>query len=79
MIEKTTRKILSSIGTANVSRGARMVGSCAHVASLLWFTGVQRHENDVSSQIMPHNILDCETSSVMDFSSASDEYDSSSH
>ena len=56
-----------------------MVGSCAHVASLLWFIGVQRHENDVSSQIIPDNILDCETSSVRDFSSASDEYDSSSH
>ena len=59
--------------------GARMVGSCAHVASLLWFIGVQRHENDVSSQIIPDNILDCETSSVTDFSSASDEYDSSSY
>ena len=59
--------------------GARMVGSCAHVASHLWFIDVQRHENDVSSQIIHDNILDCETSSVMDFSSASDEYDSSPH
>ena len=59
--------------------GARMVGSCAHVASLLWFIGVKRHENDVNSQIIPDNILDRETSSFTDISSASDEYDSSSH
>ena len=37
--------------------GARMVGSCSHVACLLWFIGEQRHENDVSSQIILDNIL----------------------
>ena len=71
----TTRKILSStcIGTANASRGrvwwvvALMLRSCAHVASRLWFIGVQRHENDVNSQIIPDNILDCEMSSVAVF------------
>ena len=42
--------------------GACLVGCCAHIASVLWFLGIQRHvSKELSSKIMPSNILDCET------------------
>lgn len=57
--------------------GARLVGSCAHVASLLWYIGIQRHKDmSLNTQIMPENVLDCNKSSSE--SSSSDVTDSSS-
>jgi hypothetical protein len=51
--------------------GARLVGSCAHVASVLWFIGIQRHGNKVPQcQIMPDSILDCAKETDSDASSS---------
>lgn len=40
--------------------GARSIGSCAHVASVLWYLGYARHEPNVSypATSLLHNILD---------------------
>ena len=40
--------------------GARLVGSCAHVASLLRYIGIHRHnKTPLNPQIMPENVIDC--------------------
>ncbi|XP_062613816.1 uncharacterized protein LOC134275563 [Saccostrea cucullata] len=57
--------------------GARLVGSCAHVASVLWYIGVQRHaDTELQSQIMPDSVLDCAKDTDTDISSSSSDDDS---
>lgn len=59
--------------------GPHLVGSCAHIASLLWYVGIQRHKDmSLNTQIMLENVLDWNKSSgessssdVTDFSSES--------
>jgi len=39
--------------------GARVVGCCAHIASMLWFLGYDRHQNNrIPSNIRNHQLLD---------------------
>lgn len=40
--------------------GARTLGTCAHVASVLWFLGYARHQANVKypSTRLLHNVLD---------------------
>lgn len=55
--------------------GARLVASCAHDASLLWYIGIYRHnDKSLNTQIIPDYMLDCSKSS----SESSDVTDSSS-
>lgn len=42
--------------------GARLVGCCAHVSSVLWYIGIKRHETPLTNKIIPNNVIDCRES-----------------
>ena len=52
--------------------GSRVVGCCAHIASVLWFLGYDRHQNNtIRSNVRNHQLLD-----ALDVPSDNDDTDS---
>lgn len=49
---------------SKLKSGARLVGSFAHVASFLWYIGIQMQKDmSLNTQLLPESELDCNESS----------------